>query len=194
MNVGMKIKAIEIITTEQGRKAFLHPLRSKMLNMLTLRPMTITQVAQEMGVHPANLTHHFRKLQSAGLIKVHEERGVGRVVERHYIAKARAFEIRQDTSSANAKVLSFLRNDLSASIAKMKPDDSDPLIGLLKISRIDKSMFKEFAKKLEDLVEDFASRSQDGQPVYALNVSLYPHLDDYGPLKEIQIKRKKKSE
>lgn len=109
----MFMKEIEVLTTDQARKAFLHPLRSKVLGMLTSQPMTITQVAKELEVHPANLTHHFRKLQEAGLIKIHEERDIGRVVERYYIAKARTFEIHQETRGANSKVLSFLKNDLS---------------------------------------------------------------------------------
>lgn len=183
------MKEIEVLTTDQARKAFLHPLRSKVLGMLTSQPMTITQAAKSLEVHPANLTHHFRKLQDAGLIKIHEERDIGRVVERYYISKARTFEIHQETKGANSKVLSFLKNDLSASIPKLKPDDSDLVIGLIKRSKIDEATFKEFAKKLEKLIDDFASKSKDGHSVYALNVSLYPHSVDYGPLKQIHIKK-----
>lgn len=179
----------EVLTTDRARKAFLHPIRSQILGMLANRPMTITNVARELDVHPANLTHHFRKLQDAKLIKIHEERDIGKVVERYYIAVARSFEIQQETTSANAKVLSFLKNDLSATIPKLKADDSEMLIGLIKRAQIDESTFKAFAKKLENLIEEFSSKSAKDQPTYALNVSLYPHAVDYGPLKQIKIKK-----
>lgn len=160
--------------------------------MLAKRPLTITHVAKELDVHPANLTHHFRKLQDAGLIKIHEERDIGKVVERYYLATARSVEIDQEVDSANAKVLTFLRNDLTATISKIKPDDSEPVIGLIKRSKIDEVVFKEFAEKLTALIEEFSARSKDGQKTYALNVSLYPHSVDYGLLKQIHLKKRRK--
>jgi len=187
----MGVTEVEVLKTDRERKAFLHPVRSKILGMLAVQPMTITNVANELKVHPANLTHHFRKLQDAGLIKIHEERDIGKVIERYYQAVARSFEIQQETKGANAKVLSFLRNDLSASIPRLKTDDSESVIGLIKRSKIDEATFTEFANRLQLLIEEFSSKSTEGRPTYALNVSLYPHSVDYGPLKQIQIKKQK---
>lgn len=188
------MKEIEILKSELACKAYLHPLRSKILGLITSEPMTVTQVARHLEVHPANITHHFRNLQKAGLIKIHEERDIGRVIERYYIAIARTFEIQQKTKGANSKVLTFLKNDLSATIPKIKSDDSELVIGLIKKSKIDKSAFKLFAKKLEKLIEEFSNqnmqaKSSEQSEMYALNVSLYPHCVDYGPLKKIQIKK-----
>jgi DNA-binding transcriptional ArsR family regulator len=182
----------QVLTTDKQRKAFLHPIRSKVLQMLAQRPLTISNVAKELDVHPANLTHHFRKLQDAGLIKIHEERDIGKVVERYYLATARNIEIDQEVDGANAKVLSFLRNDLTSTIGKIKPDDSESVIGLIKRSKINEAIFKEFAEKLTALIEEFSARSIDGQKTYALNVSLYPHSVDYGQLKQIHLKKKRK--
>lgn len=188
----MDVVEVEVLKSDRERKAFLHPVRSKILGMLAVQPMTITNVANELKVHPANLTHHFRKLQDAGLIKVHEERDIGKVIERYYLAVARTFEIQQETKGANAKVLSFLRNDLSASIPRLKADDSESVIGLIKRSKINEATFAEFANRLQSLIEEFAAKSTEGQATYALNVSLYPHSVDYGPLKQIQIKKQRK--
>ncbi|WP_413288064.1 helix-turn-helix domain-containing protein [Bdellovibrio sp. HCB337] len=188
------MKELELLTTDNQRKAFLHPLRSKILGMLAQQPLTITKVAQELKVHPANLTHHFRKLQDAGLIVVHEERDIGKVIERYYVAVARAFEIQQEANGANAKVLSFLKNDLAASIPNIKTDDSEKVLGLIQRARLDEDTFNEFAKELQALVKKFAEKSKDEGDTYALNLSLYPHSVDYGPLKKIHItKRKEKS-
>lgn len=184
--------AIFILTTDLQRKAFLHPIRSKILDFLVVQPMTITGVAKELGVHPANITHHFKALLGARLIKIVEERDTGRVIEKYYSAVAKAFEIKQETKGANAKVLAFLKNDLSATIPKLKPDDADLLIGLIKRSKISPKTFHEFAEKLSDLIEEFSSKDEPGLDTYALNVSLYPHSVDYGPLRKIEITKKGK--
>lgn len=185
------MKELELLTTDNQRKAFLHPLRSKILGMLSQQPLTITKVANELKVHPANLTHHFRKLQDAGLIKIHEERDIGKVIERYYVSVARSFEIQQETTGANGKVLSFLKNDLAASIPKLKPDDSELVLGLIQRAKLDEASFNEFAGELKALIKKFEAQSKSEGDVYALNVSLYPHSVDYGPLKEIYIKKSK---
>lgn len=147
---------ITTLTTDLQRKAFLHPIRSKILDFLVVQPMTITGVAKELGVHPANITHHFKTLLGAKLIKIVEERDTGRVIEKYY------------------------------------SDDGDLLIGLIKRSKISHKTFQEFAKKLNDLIEEFSLKNEPGLDTYALNVSLYPHNVDYGPLKKIEITKKGK--
>lgn len=185
---------LAILTTDKQREAFLHPTRCKILEFLTHKPMTVSGVAKELKVHPANLTHHFKKLKSANLIKVTEERDTGRVIEIYYSAVAKGFEINQQTHGANSKVLTFLRNDLTATISALKPDDSEDIIGLIKRSRISTKAFKKFSAKLSDLIEEFTSANEDDGSTYALNVSLYPHSVHYGPLKKIHITKNEKDQ
>jgi DNA-binding transcriptional ArsR family regulator len=187
MILGMK--RLKILTTESERKAFLHPVRSRILSWLIKGPMTITQIARELSVHPANLTHHFRKLEATGLIKLQEERDIGRVVERYYVAVARSFEIEQEATGANGKVLNFLKNDIAAAIPRLGHDDAEELVGYVMRARIDEKTYQEFATKLSRLVDDFSSRSKSDERVYTMNVSLYPHAADYGPLVKIQIQK-----
>ncbi len=185
---------LAVLTTNKQREAFLHPTRCRILQFLIQKPMTISGVAKELKVHPANLTHHFKKLKSANLIKITEERDTGRVIEIYYSAVAKSFDINQQTDGANSKVLSLLRNDLTATLPALKTDDSDDLIGLIKRSRISTKTFKKFSEKLTALIEEFASVNEDDGTTYALNVSLYPHSVDYGPLKKIHITKKTKEQ
>ncbi len=186
------MKQLKIISSEKEKKAFLHPLRSEILQILSQEQMTISQIAKLRNVHPANLTHHFKKLESAGLIFLAEERDIGRVVEKYYLATAKSFSIEQEVDGAGAKVLDFLRNDLEQNMKRLKQNDSDNLIGLIKLSRIKDSDFTIFSQKLNDLIEEFSSVDCDEGETYGLNVSLYPHRFDYGLLKSINIKKKGK--
>src|SRR5215470_16254095 len=82
------------ITTPKQQKAYFHPVRMKILNFLTRERLTVSQAAERLRVHPANITHHFRILKGAGLIRLVEKRDVGRVVEKYYEAVAVVFDVR----------------------------------------------------------------------------------------------------
>src|SRR5262249_21958096 len=154
------------ITTPRQQKAYFHPVRMKILNFLTRERLTISQTAERLKVHPANITHHFRVLQSAGLIRLVEERHIGRVIEKYYEAVATLLNIRPpegSVKSVHKKGLSFLRNDLSASIELLKADDSEDVYGQIWATRIDARTFLSFAKRLRGLIEEFENtKCKDG--------------------------------
>src|SRR5215475_8935975 len=173
------------ITTAKQHKAYFHPVRMKILNFLTRERLTISQAAGRLKVHPANITHHFRVLQGADLIRLVEERDIGRVVEKYYEAVATMFDIRPpegSVKSVNKKGLSFLRDDLSASINLLKADDSEDVFGQIERARIDGKTFLAFARRLRSLIEEFETIACEHGTTYALNLSLYPHSIDYGPI------------
>jgi DNA-binding transcriptional ArsR family regulator len=90
------------ITTPKQQKTYFHPVRMKILNFLTRERLTILQTAERLKVHPANITHHFRVLQSAALIRLVEERDLGRVIEKYYEAVATVFDIRPPEGSVKS--------------------------------------------------------------------------------------------
>jgi DNA-binding transcriptional ArsR family regulator len=90
------------ITTPKQQKAYFHPVRMKILNFLTRERLTISQTAERLKVHPANIAHHFRVLQSAALIRLVEERDLGRVIEKYYEAVATVFDIRPPEGPSRA--------------------------------------------------------------------------------------------
>jgi DNA-binding transcriptional ArsR family regulator len=183
------------ITTPKQQKAYFHPVRMKILNFLTRERLTISQTAERLKVHPANITHHFRVLQSASLIRLVEERDIGRVIEKYYEAVATVFNIRPPegaVKSVNRKGLSFLRDDLSASIELLKADDSEDVYGQIWAARIDSKTFLSFAKRLRSLIEEFQNIACTEGKTYALNLSLYPHQLDYGPLGKYELKKQRR--
>src|SRR5262249_52985061 len=90
--------AFEISTPAQQR-AYFHPLRLRILNFLVRERLTVSQTAARLRVHPANITHHFRILRGAALIRLVEERDIGRVVEKYYAAVAEVFDVRPQAGS-----------------------------------------------------------------------------------------------
>ena len=65
-------------------RAMAHPVRLRVLSLLTGGPMTAAEVAREMNLTHANASYHLRQLLAAGTIQVAgEERIRGGVAQRY---------------------------------------------------------------------------------------------------------------
>lgn len=184
------------VSSDSEVKAYLHPTRLKLLSLLTKKEMTISEVAREFKVHPANLTHHFNILEKTGLIRLVQEKSNGRNIEKFYRACALCFDVhppKGEVQDANRTVLSFLREDLTIAIEQLKGDDSESAIGLLENIEISPEKFRKFAKKLKSLIKEYQKKDRVPGINYSLNLSLYPNTRDYGPTKNIHIQKKKRS-
>jgi DNA-binding transcriptional ArsR family regulator len=183
------------VRTRAQQRAYFHPVRLKILNFLVHQRLTVSQVAARLRVHPANLTHHFRVLQRAGLIRLAEKRDIGRVVEKYYEAVAQLFDVRPQGSVRHVgrEVLSLLRNDLAGNAERLKADDSDALVGLLVSARIDPRRYARFATRLQALAAEFDVLNDPDGMSYALTLGLYPQRLDYGPIGRYQLSRSAKS-
>jgi DNA-binding transcriptional ArsR family regulator len=65
-------------------RAVAHPLRLRILSLLTGAPMTATEVARELGITHANASYHLRKLLVLHAVVVENEGGPGRGGSKRY--------------------------------------------------------------------------------------------------------------
>lgn len=72
MSWGEGKQAAEITTM----RAFAHPLRLRMLSLLTGTAMSAAEIARELGITHANASYHLRQLLAAGQVEVAEEVGI----------------------------------------------------------------------------------------------------------------------
>ena len=65
-------------TDEERRRlrAVAHPLRLRMLSLLTGAELSATEVSRELDINQANASYHLRALLGAGLIEVASEERV----------------------------------------------------------------------------------------------------------------------
>ena len=61
-----------------GPRALAHPLRLRLLSLLTARAMSGSEAARELGESQANVSYHLRRLRDAGLLVAVDEPGRGR--------------------------------------------------------------------------------------------------------------------
>lgn len=79
------------ISIEQS-KLLGNTLRVKILGVLLETPKTSKQVATHIGESPGNVHYHIQKLYQGKLIELVEEKRVGGVVEKYYLAGASSFD------------------------------------------------------------------------------------------------------
>jgi predicted transcriptional regulator len=182
---------IKILSTEEQIKAYVHPVRMSIIDLLTEEKRTVSGVAKKFGVHPATITHHFKLLEKIDLIKLVEKRDTGRNIEKYYRAVALNFEVklrRDKPVNKKALGLSILRNSLSTAIKEVRSGDSKPVIALMESARVKSKDVPKFQKKLMSLLKEFRSFDSRAGESYILSVGFYPDYTSGNSQKEIYIK------
>lgn len=89
----------EIENIEQLR-AIADMLRLRIFEMLIDKPMTVTQLGEEMGEAPAKVHYHVRELERVGLLRLVETREKGGILEKYYQPIAREISVEKSLLSA----------------------------------------------------------------------------------------------
>jgi DNA-binding transcriptional ArsR family regulator len=102
-----------VLETSEQIRALAHPLRQRVLGLLTNAPYTNKQLADLLQVSPPRLHFHVRELQTAGLIEIVSEQPKGSVIEKYYRAVARVVRLAPVTKEA-ARDQELLESTLEA--------------------------------------------------------------------------------
>lgn len=180
-------------------RAYAHPTRMTILSLLAGAPLTLSMTAQRIGVHPANLSRHFRVLSKAGLITLVETRDTGRNLEKYYRAAAASFQpdlVGLSPAGKRELALGVLRDELSAAMQRLRakdaPADAD-MLALLSVARLRPEDRGIFYRKIRALVKDFSSRdAADGQ-AYTIGLSLFPAIHFLEGVKTLEIKERREN-
>jgi DNA-binding transcriptional ArsR family regulator len=74
-------------------RAVADPLRMRIYQILTLRPMTATQVAEELGEAPPKIHYHVRELERVGLLRQVDSRERNGILEKYFRAIASGLRV-----------------------------------------------------------------------------------------------------
>lgn len=102
-----------ILQTPEQIRALAHPLRQRVLGLLTNAPYTNKQLADLLQVSPPRLHFHVRELQEAGLIEMVSQQPKGGVIEKYYRAVARVVRLAPETKEI-ARDQELVENTLEA--------------------------------------------------------------------------------
>ncbi len=85
------MKAIMVIRDPEAFQLLADETRRKIIYLLRVNEMTVSQMASDLNVTPQAIYHHIKKLQDAKMIEVTREERLGHLIESYYRATAETF-------------------------------------------------------------------------------------------------------
>ena len=85
------MKSIKVIRDPEAFQLLGDETRRKIVFLLRVKDMTVSQIASDLKITPQAVYHHIKKLQGKDIVEVAREERVGHLIESYYRATAEAF-------------------------------------------------------------------------------------------------------
>jgi len=85
------MKPIKVIKDPEAFRLLGDETRRKIVFLLRVKEMTVSQIAAELNVTPQAVYHHIKKLQKGDMVEVAREERIGHLIESYYRATAECF-------------------------------------------------------------------------------------------------------
>ena len=133
------MKAVKTIKDPEAFEVLADQTRRKIIYLLKVKEMTVSQIASEMGLTAQAIYHHIRKMKKVGVVEVAREERVGHFIETYYRSAAEMFHLSCGETKGRKANEELVRNAL------------DGLAGIGLISKPDSKAVKKIAGLLEDV-------------------------------------------
>ncbi len=95
------MKSLKVISDPEAFQLLGDETRRKIVFLLRVKEMTVSQISAELNVTPQAVYHHIKKLQTAEMIEVTREERVGHLIESYYRTTAEVFICSVGNASSN---------------------------------------------------------------------------------------------
>ncbi len=163
----------ELELDDRQMKLLLHRTRKQIIDLLTERPATTSQLADALDIPKGTVGHHCQQLAEAELIAVVRTRRVRAIDEKYYGRSARVFIWpAAEKRSSGVSFLSDAIDDLDA--AARRGNDGHAHLATARYARIPEHAAAEWARRLGELADEFAAQARSGDTTFGLLVGLFP--------------------
>lgn len=161
-------EALEL-TTEEQVAAVGNLARFRILEVLSTRAATVSQLAAELGLLKGSASHHLKVLAGAGLVRTVRTAKVRGGTERYWGRVARTFGVAPSNPAHGRRglVLRTVAEDLDAAA----PDAAQKL--LVTRLRLSTLAYQRLSKQITALVTAAEAEQDPGEPVANLTIALY---------------------
>ena len=157
------MKAFKVIKDPGAFRLLADETRRKILYLLRVKEMNVSQLASELNLTPQAVYHHVKKLVKGGLVEVTREERCGHLIESYYRATAEMFSMSHGKATAQS-----LRNK-----QLLKEQMTTALEGLKKAG----FNLKYDAKKISQLVDAQCELEECGKDTSKLENTIYEMND-----------------
>ncbi len=175
-------------------KVMAHPLRTRLIDAFSHKPITAKQAAQLLGQKPTKLYHHVDALERVGLIKLvktQKKRGTlekyYRTVAHHFIVDQRIFQSKAARKKALGQLqatvgamfdetLSEINRSLTQRLIEpgQKPKSQQGIFARTHITTT-REQAEKIKKKINNLLDECCARKRKrGEAEYGLTLAFYP--------------------
>ena len=158
------MKSLKTINDPEAFKLLADESRRKIVFLLRVKEMTVSQIAAELNVTPQAIYHHIKKLLEAEMVEVAREERVDHLIESYYRATAESFICNIGKTPLNTKFAKEQMTTIFSALPKLgfviDPDD-EKMSRLIELQgELDKccesSKFEDKITELEDV--DFVTK------------------------------------
>lgn len=179
-----------VIEDLRALKAVTNVLRFDILSYLIQREGTVKEIAESLGVEPANLYYHVRELEGVGLIRTVRTRQVNGIQQKYFRAVAQfyrlstSFFVEQETGELDQAGVEFIAATVDYSLAHLRraltsgiPEHLTEAFAVSRrIAHVSAERAIEFRRRLRELEEEFAAIDQpDEDLTFEFLIALFPH-------------------
>jgi DNA-binding transcriptional ArsR family regulator len=169
------MKAMKVITDPNAFQLLADETRRRMIYLLRVKDLTVSQIASELHLTPQAIYHQIRKLKDAGMIDIAREERVGHFIETYYQASAEVFHIAHGGEKAKKEFEALVKEAIeSLALLGMEVKCDPPM--LVKIIKVQKEM-KDCSDETSGL--DWAEKVKD------LDFFAQQHVQEYAGLLEM---------
>ncbi len=191
--------SVRELRTVQELRAASHPLRASVLRLMKEKERSVKELCDILGETTTRLYYHVRQLENAGLVHLVRTEKRGRSILKYYRASAMVYTIPFDMlqehpespeamAGVNMEAMlvelgaADVRHALSSGVRSITVDEYSVARFLV---RTTPERVREFTRKLEELLVEFANSDQeDGTVRYSMTSALVPV--DYARRLEVQ--------
>ena len=111
-----------VVREPERLRALAHELRGTIVVRLREHALSVTELAEELGLPKGTVGHHVKVLEEAGLIRVVRTRRVRAVTEKFYGRTARLFLIKDEQDAVVARLTPVDAQRFARRLAKLVDD------------------------------------------------------------------------
>jgi DNA-binding transcriptional ArsR family regulator len=169
------MQTVKIITDPEAFQLLADETRRKMIYLLRVKDMTVSQIAEQMGLTTQAIYHHIRKLKDADMVEVAREERTGHFIETYYRTTAEIFHISHGEEASQKDHEAMMKAALGGLEKLGMKVDCTPA-RLKEIIKIRKQMdecctMKEWTEKTANLGLDFLTQQMVIEYAYLVSMT-----------------------
>ena len=163
------IEEAVVLSSSAQLKAIANSTRYDVMNLLSERAATVSQLADALGKPKGTVGYHAKVLEDAGLIRVVRTNQVRAMTEKYYGRTGRTIVFGKLPKPDDP--LWFVNDSLKH--MDFGPDSAFPMF-TSRVARIPEEHVAEFAERIIELAEEFLEIPREGDTVYGFLAGVFP--------------------